>query len=125
MDPASFAEVIKIHKEDMAHSKKNSKNNISNCNNTEACWNSFWKQAGHLENKKKRRGDQFWRESQLSHCGIVEVNVNSNNTDIENEQVELVILNVGKESPMNIHNNDPQNDDEYDNVPLIRLLNKL
>eukprot|EP00536_Pseudo-nitzschia_multiseries_P011655 jgi/Psemu1/29577/gm1.29577_g len=30
MDPASFAEVIKIHKEDMAHLKKNPKNNISN-----------------------------------------------------------------------------------------------
>eukprot|EP00536_Pseudo-nitzschia_multiseries_P001276 jgi/Psemu1/2925/gm1.2925_g len=44
MDPASFAEVIKIRKEDMAHLKKNLKNNVSNRKNKEA-WNLFWKQA--------------------------------------------------------------------------------
>eukprot|EP00536_Pseudo-nitzschia_multiseries_P001911 jgi/Psemu1/4453/gm1.4453_g len=44
MDPATFAEVIKIHKEDMAHSQKHSKNKVSNRKNKEA-WNSFWKQA--------------------------------------------------------------------------------
>eukprot|EP00536_Pseudo-nitzschia_multiseries_P007455 jgi/Psemu1/18007/gm1.18007_g len=75
--------------------------------------------------QEKRSGGQFWRESQLSHCGIAEVNVNSKDTDIENERVELVILKVGKESQMNILDNDPQYDNEYDNAPLIRLLNKL
>eukprot|EP00536_Pseudo-nitzschia_multiseries_P016897 jgi/Psemu1/48276/gm1.48276_g len=44
MDPASFVEVIKIQKEDMAHSKKNPKNKISNHKDTDA-WNSFWKKA--------------------------------------------------------------------------------
>eukprot|EP00536_Pseudo-nitzschia_multiseries_P014473 jgi/Psemu1/38839/gm1.38839_g len=54
MDPASFAEVIKIHKEDMAHLKNNSKNNISNRKNTDA-WNLFWKQAATPQSAYKRK----------------------------------------------------------------------
>eukprot|EP00536_Pseudo-nitzschia_multiseries_P014341 jgi/Psemu1/38329/gm1.38329_g len=71
--------------------------------------------GAHPLNKKKRSGGQFWRESQLSLCSIAEVNVNSNDMDIENEQVESVILKLGKESQMNILDNGPQYDDEYDN----------
>eukprot|EP00536_Pseudo-nitzschia_multiseries_P016175 jgi/Psemu1/45230/gm1.45230_g len=86
------------------------------------------------EYKKKMSGGQFWRESQLSLCGIAEVKmnsnviaevkVNSNDKDIENEQVESVNPKVGKEST-NILHKDPQYNNEYDNVPLIRLSNQL
>eukprot|EP00536_Pseudo-nitzschia_multiseries_P004239 jgi/Psemu1/9552/gm1.9552_g len=79
MDPASFAEVIKIHKQDMAHSQKHSKNNVSNRKNKEA-WNSFWKQAATLQSafKMKVLKPRFQldsveyceRSNELNHCDV-------------------------------------------------------
>ena len=53
MDPASFAEIMRIQKEETAHWKKTNTSNPTIRLNCEK-WNNFWKNARSLEKKKKK-----------------------------------------------------------------------
>ena len=53
MDPASFAEIMRIQKEETANWKKTNTSNPTIRLNCEK-WNNFWKNARSLEKRKKK-----------------------------------------------------------------------